>query len=405
MLLDPTFREGFAALGAFGLVFDAWVYHPQLDEVADLAAAFPNTQIVLNHVGSPILGGPYAADRAKVFADWKAGMANLARHPNVTVKLGALPIRLPGVSTASKDNPPSSEEVAAAWRPWLETSIELFGADRCMFESNFPVQKRWCSYQVVWNAFKRLAANASAAEKAALFAGTAARVYGVPIAHDRLLRPHLATHDAAARGHPRIAIQHRTRRRHAAAEKFQFYIVQDALYLDQYARALAIAGARGPDSATLRAFGHYAIEAIAVEQALHERYLKEFGVNPDSLATAEPSPDCLGYTSFLMATAYHEPWEVLVAALLPCFWLYWDVGTTIAKTAAPDNPYRAWIDTYADDGFGEAVRAVIATTDQAAAAASDTVRDRMATAFIRSCQYEWLFWDGAWHRRFWPVSP
>jgi len=187
--------------------------------------------------------------------------------------------------------------------------------------------------------------------------------------------------------------------------KFQFYIVQDALYLEQYARALALAGARGPDGATLRAFGHYAIEAIAVEQALHERYLREFGVKPDTLATMEPSPDCLGYTSFLMATAYHEPWEVAVAALLPCFWLYWDVGTTIAKTTAPDNPYRAWIDTYADDGFGQAVRAVIATTDQAAASASDTVRDRMATAFIRSCQYEWLFWDGAWHERFWPVSP
>ncbi len=106
-----------------------------------------------------------------------------------------------------------------------------------------------------------------------------------------------------------------------------------------------------------------------------------------------------------MATAYHEPWEVLVAALLPCFWLYWDVGSSIAKTAAPNNPYRAWIDTYADDGFGEAVRAVIATTDQAEAAASETVRDRMATAFIRSCQYEWLFWDGAWRQRSWPVSP
>jgi L-fuconolactonase len=182
VLLDPTFRAGFAALSALGLVFDAWVYHPQLAEVADLAAAFPNTQIVLNHVGSPILGGPYAADRDKVFVDWRAGMANLAKQSNVTVKLGALPIRLPGISTAAKDIPPSSEEVAAAWRPWLETSIELFGANRCMFESNFPVQKRWCSYQVVWNAFKRLAANASTAEKSALFAGTAARVYGVPFA-------------------------------------------------------------------------------------------------------------------------------------------------------------------------------------------------------------------------------
>ena len=187
-------------------------------------------------------------------------------------------------------------------------------------------------------------------------------------------------------------------------ETFQFYIVQDALYLDQYARALAMAGARGPDGETLRAFGHYAIEAIAVEQALHERYLREFGVDPASVATAEPSPDCLGYTSFLMATAYHEPWEILVASLLPCFWLYWDVGTAIARTAAADNHYRAWIDTYADDAFGGAVRAVIASTDKAASAASDTVRARMATAFIRSCQYEWLFWDGAWRQRSWPVA-
>src|SRR5579863_3646903 len=134
-------------------------------------------------------------------------------------------------------------------------------------------------------------------------------------------------------------------------ERFQGYIVQDALYLGQYARTLAIAGARGPDTATLRAFGACALEAVAVEQALHERYLSEFGIDPARLATAEPSPDCLGYTSFLLATAYHEPWEVLVAALLPCFWIYWDVGSRIARTAAAANPYRAWIDTYADEAF------------------------------------------------------
>ncbi len=115
-------------------------------------------------------------------------------------------------------------------------------------------------------------------------------------------------------------------------ERFQGYIVQDALYLGQYARILAIAGVKGPDAATLRAFGSCALEAVAVEQALHERYLTEFGVDPARLADAEPSPDCLGYTSFLLATAYHEPWEVLVAALLPCFWIYWDVGTRIAAT-------------------------------------------------------------------------
>lgn len=185
-------------------------------------------------------------------------------------------------------------------------------------------------------------------------------------------------------------------------ERFQGYIVQDALYLGQYSRILAIAGARGPDAATLRAFGACALEAVAVEQALHERYLTEFGVDPARLVDAEPSPDCLGYTSFLLATAYHEPWEVLVAALLPCFWIYWDVGTRIAKTAAAANPYRAWIETYADEGFGEAVRTVIGITDQAAEATTQGVRDRMMTAFIRSTQYEWMFWDGAYQQRGWP---
>lgn len=186
--------------------------------------------------------------------------------------------------------------------------------------------------------------------------------------------------------------------------RFQGYIIQDALYLSEYARVLALAAARGPDAATLRTFAESALEAVAVEQILHERYLTDFGIDPSDLARAEPSPDCLGYTSFLLATAYHEPWEVLVAALLPCFWLYWDVGNAITRVAAPDNPYRAWIDTYADEGFGAAVRAVIAVTDQAADAASAPVRARMMTAFVRCCQYEWLFWDSAYQQRGWPVG-
>jgi len=186
--------------------------------------------------------------------------------------------------------------------------------------------------------------------------------------------------------------------------RFRSYIVQDALYLDQYARVLAIAAARGPDINSLHIFANSALGAVAVEQALHKQYLIQFGVDPGSLATAEPSPDCLGYTSFLMTTAYHEPWEVLVAALLPCFWLYWDVGTSIAERTVADNPYRAWIDTYADAGFGEAVRKVIGITDQAAATASAAVRDRMMTAFVRCSQYEWLFWDGAYQQRGWPVT-
>lgn len=185
---------------------------------------------------------------------------------------------------------------------------------------------------------------------------------------------------------------------------FQGYIIQDALYLTQYSRALALAAARSPDGAALHAFASSALEAVAVEQALHERYLSEFGVDPARLATAEPSPDCLGYTSFLLATAYHEPWEMLLAALLPCFWVYWDVGTAIARKAAADNPYRAWIDTYADEAFGEAVRTVIGITDRAAAATTQAGRERMMTAFIRSTQFEWLFWDGAHQQRGWPVA-
>jgi len=175
-LADPRVRAAMAVLRRKGLTFDAWLYHPQLGDVADLADAFPDMPIVLNHVGSPILGGPYGGRRDEVFRDWKAGIENVARRPNVVVKLGALPIRLSG-STADRAMPPSSEEVATAWRPWIETCIEAFGPARGMFESNFPVQRRWCSYQVVWNAFKRLAAGASADEKADLFVGTAARAY------------------------------------------------------------------------------------------------------------------------------------------------------------------------------------------------------------------------------------
>lgn len=186
-------------------------------------------------------------------------------------------------------------------------------------------------------------------------------------------------------------------------ERFQGYIVQDALYLGQYARILAMAGARGPDGTVLHAFASCALEAVAVEQALHERYLAQFGIAAAGLATAEPSPDCLGYTSFLLATAYHDPWEVLAAALLPCFQIYWDVGNAIAARASAANPYRAWIDTYADEAFGSAVRAVTAITDRAAAEASQAVRARMLGAFTRSSQYEWMFWDSAYHRRDWPA--
>jgi thiaminase (transcriptional activator TenA) len=185
-------------------------------------------------------------------------------------------------------------------------------------------------------------------------------------------------------------------------DSFQTYITQDAIYLGQFSRALAISAAKAPDTATMQSFAQSALGAIAVEQALHGRYLRDFGIDPTVIADAEPSPDCLAYTSYLIAAAYHDPWEVLVAALLPCFWLYWDVGCAIARTAAPQNAYKAWIETYADERFGEAVRTVIAVTDRAAEATTAATRARMLAAFTRACQYEWLFWDGAYQRRGWP---
>ena len=177
LLMEPKVREGFARLHPLGLSFDAWMYFTQLGELIDLARAFPETPIVLNHVGGAIGIGPYAGRRDAVFAEWRGRIEELARCPNVHVKLGGLGMRLFGFDVHAGDLPPSSEQLAAAWRPYIETCIAAFGPERAMFESNFPVDKGSGSYPVFWNAFKRIAAGCSATEKDALFAGSAARFY------------------------------------------------------------------------------------------------------------------------------------------------------------------------------------------------------------------------------------
>jgi L-fuconolactonase len=177
LLADKAFREGIAVLARLGLSFDAWLYHPQIDELTDLARAFPRAKIVLNHVGGPIGIGPYAAKRKEVFAAWTISIKALAACPNVCVKVGGLGMRMGGFGFHKKAEPPSSETLADAWRPYVETCIEAFGPSRCMFESNFPVDKGSYSYPVFWNACKLLAKAASHGEKADLFAGTAARFY------------------------------------------------------------------------------------------------------------------------------------------------------------------------------------------------------------------------------------
>jgi predicted TIM-barrel fold metal-dependent hydrolase len=177
LLLDPTFRKGFACLAPLALSFDAWMFHPQLGEFADLARAFPDTKIVLDHCGGPVGLGRFAGKREETFALWKASIQEVAKCPNVSVKLGGLAMRLLGYDFHERPVPPSSEEAAAAWRPYIETSIEAFGPARAMFESNFPPDKGQCSYPVIFNAFKRIAAQYSEAEKTALFSKTATDFY------------------------------------------------------------------------------------------------------------------------------------------------------------------------------------------------------------------------------------
>jgi L-fuconolactonase len=180
LMADRTWREGFAELARRNLTFDAWLYHPQLAELGDLAAAFPDTPIILDHVGGPLGYASYARRHDEVFATWKKSMAELARRRNVFVKVGGLGMAMGWFDFYQRPSPPGSQELADAYRPWVESCIEIFGAERCMFESNFPVDKVTSGYGVLWNAFKRLAAGASASEKTALFSGTAEKVYRLP---------------------------------------------------------------------------------------------------------------------------------------------------------------------------------------------------------------------------------
>ena len=181
LLRDPKFREGFAQLAPLGLSFDSWQYHPQLPDAIDLARAFPDTTIILNHVGGVLGVGPYVGHRQEILASWKRDISELAKCPNVNVKLGGIGMTSFGFDFHERDLPPSSEDLAAAWRQYIEPCIEAFGPNRCMFESNFPPDKQSGGYTELWNAFKRITSGGSAAEKHALYSGTAARVYRLAV--------------------------------------------------------------------------------------------------------------------------------------------------------------------------------------------------------------------------------
>ena len=179
MFADATYREGFAELAPRRMSFEGWCYHKQIPELTDLARAFPDTTIILNHFGGPLGIGPYEGKREEYFAQWRNDIVALAECENVVAKLGGINMKVNGFGWHKNDKPPTSEELSVATRNYYEHCIETFGANRCLFESNFPVDKITCSYNVLWNTFKRITSGYSADEKASLFHDTAARVYRI----------------------------------------------------------------------------------------------------------------------------------------------------------------------------------------------------------------------------------
>jgi len=179
LYLREDFRAGLRRLTGMGLTLDALVYHPQHGDLIDLARSCPDATIIVNHTGMPLGYGPFAGRQREVQAQWQATMPKIAACPNVVMKLGGMMMRLAAFDYHTAPSPASSEQLAACWRPYIEPCIERFGARRCMFESNFPVDKMGIGYAALWNAFKRIAATASLDEKAALLSGTARRVYSL----------------------------------------------------------------------------------------------------------------------------------------------------------------------------------------------------------------------------------
>jgi thiaminase/transcriptional activator TenA len=184
---------------------------------------------------------------------------------------------------------------------------------------------------------------------------------------------------------------------------FRFYAVQDALYLREFARALSLAAARAPEDDWIVMFNQHAAGALQVERALHESFFKEFGLAPGEVAATPLAPTNVAYTSYLLAVAYGSPYHEALAALLPCYWIYWEVGKRLEHAGSPDPIFARWIGTYASGEFGDVVRAVLAATDAIAARLAPTERASMLHHVLTTSRYEWMFWDMGWRQETWPV--
>jgi len=186
-------------------------------------------------------------------------------------------------------------------------------------------------------------------------------------------------------------------------ERFLFYAVQDALYLREFARALSLAAARAPEDDWIIMFNEHAAGALKVERTLHERFFQELGLSQEEVGATPLAPTNVAYTSYLLAAAYGAPYHEAIAALLPCYWIYWEVGRALEREGSPDPLYARWIDTYASTEFGDVVRGVLQATDRVAEQRTPMERECMRRHFVTTSRYEWMFWEMGWRQEGWPV--
>ncbi len=186
-------------------------------------------------------------------------------------------------------------------------------------------------------------------------------------------------------------------------ESFVFYIVQDAHYLREYARALSLAAARAPREEDIAMFAQHAAGAIEVERSLHEGIFGDLGLSEDDVARTPVAPTCLAYTSYLLATAYGGSFPELLGAVLPCYWIYGEVGKALLDQGSPDPLYRRWIETYGGEDFAEVVRAVLSLADRLGPELGAAEQARVARHFNITARYEWMFWDMGYRRERWPL--
>lgn len=186
-------------------------------------------------------------------------------------------------------------------------------------------------------------------------------------------------------------------------DAFGFYVVQDALYLEEYARALSVCAARAPSDDTVAMFARHAAGAIEVERQLHETLLDALGIDEQAVVEAAMAPTTRAYTSYLLATCYGRSFPEAVAAVLPCYWIYWEVGRELVQQGSPDPRYQRWIDTYGGEQFATVVQEVLDSTDRLASRISPARREQMRAHFVTTSRYEWMFWDAGHRRETWPV--